>query len=91
MGTHSDHFRRGMGWKLSGEWKSEKGGGSNHDVASPMGKSFYEKMGSTEPGVAHVQVEGENETLNVSVMAWAPSVEEGDVVNDVHDEERRRL
>ena len=40
--------------------------------ASPMGKRLYEKFGFFELGQVNVRVEGEEECLSISCMAWEP-------------------
>jgi GNAT superfamily N-acetyltransferase len=43
--------------------------------AGPMGKKLYEKHGFKELAVVHVQVDGEQEELFMSAMAWDPKEE----------------
>jgi GNAT superfamily N-acetyltransferase len=74
MATLPDYWRHGAASKLL-TWGMDRA--STEGVAVPMfagnmGKKLYEKFGFKELGVARVQVEGEEEVLLMSAMAWDP-------------------
>ncbi|PMD48145.1 acyl-CoA N-acyltransferase [Hyaloscypha variabilis F] len=78
MATLPDYWRRGAASTLL-EWGMERA--RREGVAVPMfagnmGKKLYEKFGFKELGIAHVQVEGEEEELFMSAMAWDPKEDE---------------
>ena len=72
MATHPDYWRRGAG-HLVVDWgvkKAIEAGIAIVMFASPMGKKLYEKFGFHELGTVYVHSLGDEESLNVSGMAW---------------------
>ncbi|KAF6220771.1 hypothetical protein HO133_002451 [Letharia lupina] len=70
LATHPDHHRRGAGTMLCrwGMAKAREEGSTVTLFASVIGKMLYEKLGFKQVGMAHVQVDGEEEGLDIPAM-----------------------
>ena len=76
--THPDYQRRGAGGSLV-RWGIEKAKEGNLAVtlfASPIGGQLYRKFGFRDLSVIKIQVDGENESVCMGVMAYLPTCDE---------------
>ena len=76
--THPDYQRRGAGGSLV-RWGIEKAKEGNLAVtlfASPIGGHLYRKFGFRDLSSIKVQVDGENESVCMGVMAYVPTCDE---------------
>ncbi len=70
LATHPEYHRRGAGTMLC-RWGLDKAREEGLAVAlfaTGMGKVLYEKLGFKQVGVAHVQVDGEEDEINIPAM-----------------------
>ena len=76
LGTHPDYRRLGAAAMLL-KWGQEKAEAERVTVtlfASPMGYPLYVKVGFTEVGKVHVQVDGDDASVERPLMVWAGGV-----------------
>ena len=74
LATFPVYQRRGAGTQLT-RWGIEKAKREGHVVtlfAAPSASQMYKKMSFEVLGSVHTQVDGEEESIDLSAMAYAP-------------------